>query len=300
MDVAITGSSGLVGTALAAALRTDGHDVVRVVRSEPPHGERAVRWDPAAGTIDAAGLDGVDAVVHLAGESIGAGRWTADQKRRILDSRVQGTRLLAETLAGLTRKPGVLVSGSAIGYYGNRGDEVLTEDAVAGGGFLADVCVQWEQATASAAEPGIRVARIRTGPVLSLDGGAFPRLVRPARFGLGGRLGSGRQWMSWITLDDHVAAIRFLLDQDVTGPVNVVAPNPVTNAAFARTLGRVLRRPTFIPTPAFGPKLVLGKMAEELLFYSQRARPAVLMESGYTFADPELEPALRRLLDRPA
>jgi uncharacterized protein len=301
LRVAVTGSTGLIGTALVASLRTAGHDVVRVVRGAEPHGERTLRWDPDAGTIDAGGLDGVDGVVHLAGASIAGGRWTEERKRLILESRTRGTSLLAETLAGLRAPPPVLISGSAMGYYGNRGDEILTEDSKRGDGFLADVCAAWEAAAEPAAKAGIRVATIRTSLVLSLDGGAFPRLVKLTRFGLGGRLGSGRQWWSWITLDDQVAAIRFLLEHgEVSGPMNLASPNPVTNADFAALLGRLLRRPTVLPTPSFGAKLMLGEMGEELLLYSQRMRPAALVRAGFSFGHPDLEPALRFLLDRPA
>ncbi len=297
MRVAVTGSTGFIGTALMAALRTKGHEVVRVVRGPAPHGEVAVRWDPEAGTIDAAGLEGVDGVVHLAGEPIASKRWSDEQKRRIIESRRKGTTLLAETLAGLEAKPSVLVSASGIDYYGDRGDEVLTESSGPGDGFLAEVCVAWEGATASAADAGIRVATTRTGMVLSLDGGAFPRLVNLTRFGLGGRLGGGRQWWSWITLADQVSAVAFLLANEVGGPVNLTAPGPVTNAEFAATLGRALHRPTFLPTPSFGPKLVLGEMADELLFASKRVHPAKLTAAGFSFGHAELEPALREMFE---
>jgi uncharacterized protein (TIGR01777 family) len=296
MRVAVTGSTGFVGSALVRSLRTGGHDVVRVVRGPAPHGETTVRWDPEAGTIDAAGLDGVDGVVHLAGEPIADKRWSDEQKRRILESRRAGTTLLAETLAGLANPPAVLVSASGVDYYGDRGDEVLTEDSGRGEGFLAGVCEVWEGSTAPAAEAGIRVVIARTGMVLSADGGAFPRLVTLTRFGLGGRLGGGRQWWSWITLDDHLAAIEYALTDDIAGPVNHTAPNPVTNADFAATLGRVLHRPTFLPTPSFGPKLVLGELAGELLFASKRVMPEKLDRDGFSFGQPELEPALRDVL----
>jgi uncharacterized protein (TIGR01777 family) len=294
--VAVTGSTGFIGTSLVRALRTGGHDVVRVVRGPAPHGETTIRWDPEAGTIDAAGLAGIDAAVHLAGEPIAGGRWTDEQKRRIIESRRKGTTLLATTLAGLSPAPAVLVSQSGIDYYGDRGDEVLTEDSGPGDGFLTDVCEAWEGATAPAADAGIRVATTRTGLVLGMEGGAFPRLVRLARFGLGGRLGGGRQWWSWIALADEVAAIEFLLTTDVAGPVNLTAPGPVTNADFATALGRVVHRPTFLPTPSFGPKLVLGEMADSLLFASKRVRPEKLLGAGFAFASPELEPALRAVL----
>jgi uncharacterized protein len=296
MRVAVTGSTGFIGTALVRSLRLHGHDVVRVVRGPAPHGETTVRWDPDAGTIDAGGLDGVDGVVHLAGEPIASKRWTGEQKRRIIESRRKGTTLLASTLAGLSARPSVLVSASGIDYYGDRGDEVLTEDSGPGDGFLTEVCQVWEGATAPAAEAGIRVAVARTGIVLSLDGGAFPRLVRLTRFGLGGRLGGGRQWWSWITLDDHLAALEFVLASDLAGPVNHTAPGPVTNAEFAATLGRILHRPTLLPTLSFGPRLVLGEMADPLLFDSKRVVPERLDRAGFVFEHAELEPALRSVL----
>jgi uncharacterized protein (TIGR01777 family) len=302
VKVAVTGSSGFIGTALVASLRTDGHEVLRVLRSDPPVGEPAVRWDPARGAIDVGALEGVEAVVHLAGTGIGDKRWTDERKALIKQSRTRGTALLAETLAGLSAKPRVLVSASGVHWYGDRGDEVLTEDSDPGDGFLADVCRQWEAAAGLAALAGIRVVTTRSGLVLSADGGVFPKMMTPARFGLGGRLGSGRQWWSWITLTDEVDAMRFLIDHDnVAGPVNLAAPNPVTNAEFASTLGRVLHRPAFVPVPSFGPKLVLGsEMAGELLFGSVRAQPAALQRAGFRFSHPELEGALRAVLDRPA
>ena len=302
MDVAVTGSSGLIGTALAEALRDRGDTVRRVVRSEP--GPDAgpgpfVRWDPEGGTIDAAGLAGVDAVVHLAGEGIGNRRWTTEQKRRILQSRTKGTGLLAETLAGLDPRPRVLVSASAIGYYGNRGDEVLTEDDGPGEGFTAEVATAWEAAAEPASGAGIRVAHPRTGIVLSRDGGALPRLLPLFRLGLGGRMGSGRQWWSWITIDDEIAALLHLLDHDVEGPVNLTAPGSVTNGDLAKTLGKVLHRPAVLPVPSFGPKLVLGReLGSELLFFSQRVSPARLEASSFRFHFPDLEPALRHVLGR--
>ena len=302
MDVAVTGASGLIGTGLVDALHRRGDTVRRVVRRPPGPADGPgpfVRWDPDAGTIDAAGLEGVDAVVHLAGEGIGEKRWSDEQKRRILESRTRGTQLLAETLAGLDPRPRVLVSASAIGYYGNRGDQRLTEDDPAGEGFTAEVCVAWESAARPAVEAGIRVAHPRTGIVLSRDGGALPRLLPLFKLGLGGRLGSGKQWWSWITIDDEVGALLHLIDHDVAGPVNLTAPNPVTNAGMTKTLAGVLHRPAVVPVPSFGPKLVLGReLGTELLFFSQRVVPAKLEASGFRFAFPDLEPALRHVLDR--
>lgn len=297
MRVAITGSSGLIGTALTRSLEVDGHHVVRVVRREDDEG--TVRWDPDSGEIDATGLEGVDAVVHLAGAGIGDHRWTDDHKRAVLESRKKGTSLLATTLAGLSTPPGVLVSGSAVGFYGDRGDEQLTETSGPGRGFLTEVVTAWEAAVAPAEEAGIRVAKIRTGVVLAAEGGALARMASIARFGLLGKLGTGRQWMSWITLPDEVRAIRFLLDHDVAGPVNLTAPAPVTNAVFTKALGRVLHRPTVLPVPSFGPKLLLGReLAASLLFEGQRVLPEVLLDAGFEFHHDEVETALHAVLDR--
>lgn len=298
MDVAVTGSSGLIGTALGGALQRAGHRVVPMVRSEPA-GD-AIGWDPDHGRIDAGGLEGVGAIVHLAGEGIGSKRWNDAQKARIRDSRVRGTALLAGTLATLNRPPKVLLSGSAVGYYGDRGDEVLTESSRAGDGFLAEVCVAWEAAAAPAREAGIRVSHLRTGIVLSAEGGALPRMLTPFRLGLGGRLGSGSQWMSWISIEDEAGAIVHLLGDDApAGGVNLTAPNPVTNADFTAALGRALRRPAAIPVPKIALKAVLGaEMAGELLLSSQRALPTRLLDSGYTFARPDLAGALGAVVSR--
>ena len=291
MRIAITGSSGLIGSALRASLEADGHQVVPVVRDAGRPG--AITWDPAGGRLDPAGLEGLDGVVNLAGEGIGEKRWTAAQKARIRDSRTQGTTLLCEALASLSDKPRVLVSGSAIGFYGNRGDDQLTEQSGPGSGFLAELCLAWEAATAPAEAAGISVARIRTGIVLSGKGGALARMARMFKLGVGGRLGPGTQWMSWIGLADEVGAIRFLLDHPTSGPVNLTGPGPVTNAVFTKALGRVVHRPTVVPIPAFGPKLLLGgEMAEELLFYSQRVLPDVLVDAGYEFRHDDVETAL--------
>lgn len=299
MDIAVTGATGFIGSALVDALRSDGHRVATLARGDRPAGVDTVRWDPAAGTIDAASLDGIDAVVHLAGEPIGARRWNDEVKRRILDSRVRGTDLLARTLADLNRPPSVLLSGSAIGVYGERGDDVLTERSPAGSGFLADVVTAWEAATEPATAAGIRVAHLRTGIVLGPGGGALGKILPLFRFGLGGRLGSGRQWWSWISLTDEVRAIRFLLDADVSGPVDLTAPEPVTNATFTKALGRALGRPTVLPVPRFGPNLLLGsELATELLFTSQRVLPAVLDGAGFAFEHRALPDALRAELTR--
>jgi uncharacterized protein (TIGR01777 family) len=302
MDVAITGSTGLIGSALVERLGARGHRAVRVVRGDATPGRDVVRWDPAAGTIDAAGLEGLDAVVHLAGAGIGDKRWTDERKRLILESRVQGTTLLARTLAGLERKPAVLVSGSAVGYYGARGDEPLTEDAPPGDDFAAGVCTQWEASTAAAADAGIRVVRIRTGIVLARHGGALARMVLPFSLGLGGRIKSGRQYMSWIALDDEVEAILHAITHaELDGPANLTAPNPVTNAEFTKTLGAVLRRPTVLPTPLLPLKAVYGgELVQHLLVEGQRVLPAKLDATGFEHAHPELEGALRAVLGKPA
>lgn len=300
MDVAVTGSSGFIGTALVAALTGAGHRVRRVVR-RAPSGTDEVGWDPMAGTIDRAGLSGVDAVVNLAGEGIATRRWSDDQKRRIRESRTAGTRLISEAAAQLEPRPAVLISGSGVDYYGDRGDEELTEASPPGSGFLADVCLAWEAATGPAADAGIRTTFLRTGMVLHPEGGALPRLLPLFRLGLGGRFGSGRQWWPWITLRDEVGAILHLLTADISGPVNCVAPQPVTNAQFTRTLARVLHRPAAVPVPRLGPTVLLGsELVRSLLYDSDRVLPVRLVESSYRFADPDLEGALRALLDRPA
>lgn len=298
MDVAVTGSTGLIGTALVRSLEGGGHRVRRVSR-RPDAGPGTVRWDPERGELDEAGLAGVDAVVHLAGEGIAARRWSEDHKQRVLDSRVKGTTLLAEALVRLDPRPSVLVSGSAVGYYGDRGDERLTEQSPPGSGFLADVVTRWERAAEPAERAGIRVARIRTGLVMAAGGGSLKPMLPLFRFGLGGRLGSGRQWWSWISLTDEVEAIRFLLDHDVAGPVNLTGPEPVTNAEFTKVLGRVLGRPAVVPVPRFGPALVLGREAAgEMVFASQRVLPAALQGAGFGFAHGTLEEALRAELGR--
>lgn len=299
--IAITGASGLIGSALCTSLRAAGHTVVPVVRSAAPGDPHAVLWDPKAGTINAAGLEGLDGVVHLAGAGIGDHRWNDAYKREVLESRTKGTDLLARTLAGLTTPPPVLVSGSAIGIYGDTGDSPVDESSPHARDFLADVCVQWEAATAPAEQAGIRVAHLRTGIVLSPDGGALAKLLPLFKLGAGGRMGSGRQWWSWISMRDEISVIEWLLHNEVSGPVNATAPTPVTNAELTKTLGSVLHRPTLFPVPSFGPKLLLGsELAQALLFTSQRVQPGVLSGHGFEFADPTLESALRAMLNRPA
>lgn len=300
MRIAVTGSRGLIGSALCASLEADGDDVVRVVRSGG--GPGTVRWDIDAGTIDAAGLEGLDGVVHLAGEGIASGRFSEDHKRAVLQSRTEGTALLSRTLAELDARPPVLLSGSAIGYYGDRGDEELVETSPPGEGFLPEVCIAWEAETAAAEDAGIRVAHLRTGVVLSADGGALAKQLLPFKLGLGGKAGTGEQWLPWISLEDHVRALRFLLTTDVQGPVNLTAPNPVRNVEFVRTLGAVLGRPTIIPIPGFARKLPLGvgPLVDNLLFASDRVLPTVLTDAGFSWHHDRLGDALRALLDRPA
>ena len=297
MKILVSGSHGLVGSALVKSLIADRHEVVRLVRSKLEFGADEVEWHPDQERIDSTRLEAIDAVIHLAGESIASGRWTDEKKREIRDSRVKGTTLLSRTLAQCPQPPSVFICASAIGYYGNRGDEVLSETSAPGKDFLSSVCVEWEEATRAASEKGIRTVNARFGIILDAHGGALAQMLMPFRMGVGGRVGDGKQWMSWIVLEDVVAALKFVL-QDATarGPINFVAPNPVTNAEFTRTLGRVLSRPTFFPIPVFGARLAFGEMADALLLSSQRVDPAVLEDKGFPFYWPTLEPALRHLL----
>ena len=297
MHIAVSGSSGLIGSALVPSLTAGGHRVSLLVRGLVP-GADSIRWDPARGVQDAALLEGLDGVVHLAGENI-AGRWTARRKAEIRRSRVEGTHRLCESLARLARPPKALVSTSAIGYYGDRGDQVLQEDSRAGHDFLAGVCRDWEAATEPAARAGIRVVHLRFGVVLSPAGGALKKMLFPFRMGAGGRIGSGRQFMSWIALDDAVGAIHHaLVTESLAGPANAVAPSPVTNVEFTRALARVLRRPAIAPLPALAARLAFGEMADALLLASQRVLPARLQATGYVFRYRDLEGALRHLLGR--
>ena len=299
LRVLVSGSTGLVGSALVPFLTTGGHRVTRLVRTPPRAGEDAVRWDPAAGRLDAAALAGADAVVHLAGENIAGGRWTESIKARIKESRRQGTRLLAQALADLQTPPRVLVAASAIGFYGDRGAEILREESAPGSGFLADVCREWEAATTPAAARGIRVVNLRIGVVLTAAGGALAKLLPPFRLGAGGRVGSGEQYMSWIGLDDLVAVVLHAIRTEALhGPVNATAPQPVTNREFTATLGRVLHRPTILPLPAAAARVVLGEMADEMLLASTRVAPTRLTETSYRFRQPELEGALRHTLGK--
>ncbi len=295
MKIAITGSSGLIGSALIEAITARGDTAIRVVRSSP--GPEDILWDIHAGTIDADKLEGVDAVVHLAGEGIGEAKWSPEQKRKILESRTLSTALLADTLAGLESKPSVFVSGSAMGIYGDRGDTKLDEQAERGEGFLTDVVVAWEAAAGPAVDAGIRTAMIRTGVVLSPKGGALKEQLPFFKLGIGGKIGDGSQYWSWISIEDQIGAILHIIDGDLAGPVNVVAPNPVTNAEFTSALGKALGRPTFLPTPKFAVDLRLGKeAAEAMLFWSTRVIPSALSDSGYVFAHPTIDEAFEALL----
>ena len=302
MLVAVTGASGLIGTALVRRLQNEGHRVLRLTRSRPS-GPDQLQWDPMAGRLDRDALAKADAVVHLAAANIGDKlRWTARTKREILETRVEGTGLVARTMAELAKGAGgprVLVCASGAHYYGDRGDEVLTEASSGGRGFLADVVRQWEAAADPARAAGLRVVHLRTGPVQDAAGAGLPKQALMFRLGIGGRFGSGRQWLSWIALDDIAGAyLHALAREDLAGPVNAVAPNPVTNAEFTATLARVLRRVAVVHVPAFAPRLVLGEFADEMLFTSMRVHPARLLATGYRFRFPELEPALRHTLGR--
>jgi uncharacterized protein (TIGR01777 family) len=303
MKIIVTGGGGLVGSSLVPSLIGRGHEVTQLVRRASKGtsaGVREVEWQPERGEIDAGALEGYDAAVHLAGENIAGGRWTDERKRRIRDSRVRGTELLAETLARLNSRPRVLVSASAIGYYGDRGDEVLTEESAAGEGFLPEVCREWEGAAEPARAAGIRTAFMRFGLILSAEGGALAKMLPPFKLGVGGNVGGGKQFYSWVALADVVDVIHFALaNEKLSGAVNVVAPGAVTNAEFTKTLGRVLSRPTFLPAPAFGLRLAFGEMADALLLASTRVEPARLRAAGYTFKYPQLEGALRCALNAP-
>jgi hypothetical protein len=298
MDVAISGSSGLIGTALIAELERGGHRVIRLVRPASKPAPDGIRWDPEKGMVDAAGLEGVGAVIHLAGVPIGDRRWTPSYKEAIVHSRVVGTDLLARTVAGLRTPPSVFASASAVGYYGNRGEEVLTETSGPGVGFRTDVCSAWEGAAAPAEEAGIRLVILRSGNVLTKLGGVLPYMLIPFRLGLGAKFGDGSQWFPWVCLEDEVGAIvHSLTHPEISGPVNICAPQAVRNAEFTKALGRALHRPTPWRAPKFALAVIAGKeRADEVLLGSQRIEPAVLNTTGYTFHDPELEPALRGIV----
>lgn len=298
MKIAVTGSRGLIGTALVPSLAAAGHQVFRLVRSKPARVADTIYWNPATSYVDTPGLEGIQAVVHLAGEQI-SGRWTPQKKRKILVSRTHGTHLLAEALGQLRQPPQVMICASAIGFYGDRGEEWLQEDSPPGTGFLAEVCQQWEAASEPAVQKGIRVVRLRIGILLSPQGGALAQMLLPFRMGLGGTIGPGNQSMSWIAMDDLVAIILHALATPfLVGPVNAVSPNPVTNREFVKTLGKVLSRPAFLPLPSLAVRLAFGEMGVELLLASARVRPARLLSSGYAFRHPVLESALRHLLGK--
>ena len=296
MNILVSGSSGLVGSALVTVLSKQGHSILRLVRKSP-ESSGEIQWDPETGVSDKSRLEGVDAVVHLAGESIAEGRWNAAKKARIRDSRVKGTTLLAQDLAGLSKPPQVFICASASGYYGNRGDEVLREDSRPGTMFLSQVCREWEEATTPASQAGIRVIHLRSGIILSAQGGALVKMLPPFRMGVGGKIGSGDHYWSWIAIDDVVGVIDHAIRTDsLQGPINNASPNPVTNEAFAKTLGRILKRPAVFPLPAFAARAAFGEMADELLLCSFRMEPAKLIASGYVFQFPELDGALLHLL----
>lgn len=298
MRILMSGSTGLIGTRLREIAEANGHEVIALVR-RPPKRDSERFWNPGEGVLDPSVFEGIDTVVHLAGENIGEGRWTEAKKRRIRDSRVLGTKLLAEGIATCEVPPQTLVCASAIGFYGDRGDEALTEESSPGTGFLADVCQEWESAADPARDKGLRVVHVRLGMVLASEGGALPQMLLPFKLGVGGIVGSGRQYWSWITLPD--AARVFLLaveDDGLSGPLNAVAPHPATNYEFTKALGQVLKRPTVLPAPAFAVKLALGELAEALILGSTRVLPRTLESKGFSFLHRDIEPALRAVLDR--
>ena len=299
MKVLVSGSTGFIGSALLRDLAGEGHVVTRLVRRSPGEKGDGVPWNPSAATVDPGGLEGHDAVVHLAGENLADSSWSPEKKARIRTSRVEGTRMLCGSLARLKHPPGVLVCASAVGYYGDRGREILREDSPPGKGFLADVCREWEEAALGGARQGIRVVVLRIGMVLGPEGGALAKMLPAFRAGAGGRIGSGKQYVSWITLRDLVGVIRYAMSSgSMEGPVNAVTPHPVTNREFAAILGRVLGRPTFLSLPAFAARALFGQMADELLLAGACVEPAKLLASGYPFLLPDLEGALRVLLGK--
>ena len=295
MRVAVAGASGLIGTALVGHLQSAGHEVTRLVRDRQARADNARYWNPATGDIDDDAFDGIEGVVNLAGAGIGDRRWTKHRRRELRQSRVAATELLVEAMGAAAEPPGVLVAGSAVGYYGDRGDEVLDEQSGAGTGFLATLTADWEAAATAAADAGTRVVLARTGLVVGSGARFLTRMIPLFQLGLGGPLGRGRQWWPWIALDDEVRALAFLLESDLSGPVNLCSPNPVTNGEFARALGRAMRRPALFAVPPIGPQLLLGRqLANELLFASTRAHPVALLEAGFEFRFPELAAALRK------
>jgi uncharacterized protein (TIGR01777 family) len=301
MKIIISGASGLVGAALTKDLRTEGHTVLHLVRNTSEVSSEQIRWDPLSAQVDVSALEGADVVVHLSGASISDGRWTPARKEILRSSRLDSTRVLVDSLARLHQKPRVFVSASAVGYYGNRGDEILTESSAPGNDFLSLLARDWEAEAIRAAQSGMRTVILRFGVILSPEGGALPQMIRPFKFGAGGRLGSGRQWMSWIALEDVISIVRFIIaNTQINGPVNVIAPKPVQNAEFALIVGHTLHRPAVLPAPAFALRLAFGEMADALLLASQRVRPVKLLAAGYSFHFEDLEPALRAILVRSA
>lgn len=295
MKIAIAGASGLVGSALIPELESGGHEIVRLVRKSPKPGE--IEWHPNQDEIDPATIDGFPAIINLAGESIAEGRWTDEKKKRIRDSRVNGSHLLSEAIAKLATKPKVFLCASATGIYGDRGDELLDEQSESGGGFLAGVCREWEKATEPASKAGVRVVNLRFGPILAREGGMLEKMLTPFKMGLGGKIGSGKQYISWVAIDDAVAAIKLALyDDSIRGPLNIVSPKPATNERFTRALGEALSRPTVMSMPAFAARLAFGEMADEMLLVSQRIVPKRLNTAGFKFQNPELTQALQRYI----
>ena len=293
MKILIAGASGLVGSALIPKLEAEGITVTRLVRASPKPGE--IEWHPNHDEMNSTSLESFDAIINLAGENIASGRWSDEQKRRIHDSRVNGTHLLSEAMAKLAQRPRVFLCASATGFYGDRDDEVLDEQSDSGGGFLAGVCREWEQATAPAGAAGVRVVNLRFGPILAREGGMLAKLLTPFKMGMGGKVGNGKQFISWVGIDDVVGAIKLALtDETFRGPLNVVSPNPVTNEVFTKTLGHVLSRPTALAMPAFAARLAFGEMADEMLLASQYVVPKRLADAGFKFQYPELEAALRK------
>ncbi|HYV25541.1 MAG TPA: TIGR01777 family oxidoreductase [Pyrinomonadaceae bacterium] len=292
MKIAIAGASGLVGKALIPALEAQGSEVTRLVRTAPRAGE--IEWHPNKDAVSAVSLDGFDIIINLAGENIAGGRWTDEQKRKIRDSRVNGTHLLSEAITRMEHKPRAFICASATGIYGDRDDEVLDEQSESGGGFLAGVCREWELACELAVKAGVRVVNLRFGPILAREGGMLSKLLTPFKMGMGGKVGSGRQFISWVSLEDSVNAILLAInDESIRGPLNVVSPNPVTNEEFTKTLGHVLNRPTALAMPAFAARLAFGEMADEMLLVSQRVMPQRLNAAGFQFSYPRLEEAFR-------
>jgi len=295
MKIAIAGGSGLVGSALIPILQSDGNQITRLVRSSPKPGE--IEWHPNQDKVSPQSLEGFEAFINLAGENIAGGRWTDDQKRKIRDSRMNGTHLLSEAIAQMKSKPRVFICASATGIYGDRDDETLDEQSESGGGFLAGVCREWEQATEPASKAGVRVVNLRMGPILARDGGMLSKLLTPFKMGMGGKVGSGKQYISWVALDDAVNAIKLAIDDaSIHGPINIVSPNPVTNEEFTKTLGHVLNRPTALAMPAFAARLAFGEMADEMLLASQRVMPKRLSKAGFQFQYPTLESAMRKYI----